>query len=192
MPVTIQFDAKPTTPNASGWRTDFDNCPKFDAVGVKWFWVLVEVYKMQVGMIWKVEPAYLEQMNDTKQWGVKCGAVWTPLPVPKDSALKGWMPGPASIAFDGSSPISLPLYKEAEPPKTPLSVVGPPTPAQKKALDRAAYLMTTAMEFIEKNELGHYTIEYDDTTCDGQCLVDDLEFAVQALAEEGLVSEGCQ
>ena len=39
---------------------------------------------------------------------------------------------------------------------------------------RKDYLIRVVIEFIEKHAL-YETIDYDDTTCDGLCLIDDLE-----------------
>lgn len=47
---------------------------------------------------------------------------------------------------------------------------------------RAIYLLRVAARFIEKHPVKEYTIEYDGTECDGQCLQNDLELAADALA----------
>ena len=48
---------------------------------------------------------------------------------------------------------------------------------QDKAEPRKDYLIRVAIAFIERNDLGAHTIEYDGVLCDGYCLQEDLKNA---------------
>jgi hypothetical protein len=43
------------------------------------------------------------------------------------------------------------------------------------SLDRAQYMLDTAMKFIERNRLHEFKVHYDEATCDGYCLLSDCE-----------------
>jgi hypothetical protein len=46
------------------------------------------------------------------------------------------------------------------------------------ALHRAVVLMEAAINFVQDNDLGEYTVYYDDAECDGSCLADDCDSAI--------------
>jgi hypothetical protein len=58
------------------------------------------------------------------------------------------------------------------------------THEQKKALDRALYMLNTVNKFVEENDaiVGHLTTIYDDAVCDASCLAVDCENAGSGLS----------
>jgi len=49
---------------------------------------------------------------------------------------------------------------------------------QEKEEHRLNYLMRVLKAFMAKGP-GEYTIDYDETTCDGYCLYDDIEIEIR-------------
>lgn len=49
---------------------------------------------------------------------------------------------------------------------------------------RAAELLRVVVRFIQENELEYCEVDYDGTTCDGRCLMEDLEVAADDLDDK--------
>jgi len=48
---------------------------------------------------------------------------------------------------------------------------------EQEAMERAQYLLSVAIRFIETNHLHSYRVRYDEATCDGYCLINDCKLA---------------
>ena len=40
---------------------------------------------------------------------------------------------------------------------------------------RQEYLLRVCIAFIDLNHMNDFTVDYDGTTCDGSCLIEDIE-----------------
>lgn len=51
------------------------------------------------------------------------------------------------------------------------------------ALKRAAYMLEVVAQFIDLNPVKEYEVPYDETTCDGYCLMEDCKIAADDARE---------
>ena len=51
------------------------------------------------------------------------------------------------------------------------------------AINYALKCLENAARFIFENDLEEYTLEYDGTTCDGYCLLDEINAAIDDLKD---------
>lgn len=51
-------------------------------------------------------------------------------------------------------------------------------------IERAAELLRVVVKLIQENHLESYEVDYDGTTCDGYCLIEDLEIAEDDLDDK--------
>jgi hypothetical protein len=72
--------------------------------------------------------------------------------------------------------------RDPVPAVLPCAVVGGAmTVAEIGCLKRAQYMLEVAARFVKENDLGEYVANWDETECDGYCLVDDCTIEASEL-----------